>query len=181
LHSHWLLDFAQVDGTVVAQSYAILGYAGRLAGLMPTEPLKAAQVESVLYHLMDLDVLLAPSGKEQDAAKKKQLRQDLAAGPLTSWFGHLERILANSSGYIACGELTVADLACFCRMQSFKGAHRLRLKGFPHSQSDAPSMTGAKYDDIPADIVSKYPNVSAHYDRILAHPKVAEWYTTHAL
>jgi hypothetical protein len=40
---------------------------------------------------------------------------------------------------------------------------------------------GAKYDDIPADIVSKYPNVSAHYDRILAHPKVADWYTMHAL
>ena len=44
----------------------------------------------MLFHLIDLDTLLAPSGKEADAAKKKALREALAAGPLISWFGAIE-------------------------------------------------------------------------------------------
>ena len=48
------------------------------------------QVEEILFHLIDLDVLLAPSGKEADAAKKVALREALAKGPLLSWFGGIE-------------------------------------------------------------------------------------------
>ena len=44
----------------------------------------------MLFHLIDLDTLLAPSGKEADAAKKATMRQDLAKGPLMNWFGALE-------------------------------------------------------------------------------------------
>lgn len=36
-----------------------------------------------------------------------------------------------------------------------------------------------KYDGIPAGIVDKYPRVKALYDRVAAHPKVAEWNTAH--
>ncbi len=106
-------------------------------------------------HCLDLDVLLAPSGKEQDAAKKKQLRQDLAAGPLSVWFGNLEKQLSGTgSGYFVGDKLTVADLAVYCRLQSFKGA---------------------KYDDIPADIVSRYAALDAFFGRMEALPKIAEW------
>ena len=119
-------------------------------------------MESVLWHLYDVDVLLAPSGKEQDAAKKKQMRQDLAAGPLTTWLGFLNKQLgASTSGFICGQSLTIADLALFCRMQSLKGG---------------------KYDDIPGDIVERVaPHVDAHYSHMLAHPKISEWYATHAL
>ena len=48
------------------------------------------QVEQVLFHLIDLDTLLAPSNKEDDAAKKVALREELAHGPLLTWFGALE-------------------------------------------------------------------------------------------
>ena len=47
-------------------------------------------MEEILFHLIDLDVLLAPSGKEADAAKKVALREALAKGPLLSWFGGIE-------------------------------------------------------------------------------------------
>jgi hypothetical protein len=105
----------EVDGVQLGQSYAILMYAGRLAKLVPEDALQAAkaratrscevalrlllcadalpaclQVEEVLFHLIDLDTLLAPSGKEADAAKKASLREALAAGPLLSWFAAIE-------------------------------------------------------------------------------------------
>jgi hypothetical protein len=47
-------------------------------------------VEQVLFHLIDLDTLLAPSNKEEDATKKAALREELARGPLLAWFGALE-------------------------------------------------------------------------------------------
>lgn len=59
------------------------------------------QVEEVLFHLIDLDTLLAPSGKETEPAKKAQLREQLAAGPLLTWFTGLERFAGrNASGWM---------------------------------------------------------------------------------
>ena len=79
------------------------------------------QVEEVLFHLIDLDTLLAPSGKEADAAKKAQLRESLAAGPLLTWFAGLERFAGrNASGWLVGDSLTVADLALYSRVMSFK-------------------------------------------------------------
>jgi len=148
----------EVEGVPLAQSYAILLYCGRLAKLVPSEALAAAQVEALLFHFIDLDVLLAPSGKEGDKERKKALRVALAAdgGPLRGWFAAIERVLAaNASGWLVGGELTVADLALYGRVGSF-------LKG--------------AYDDIPADIVDAFPRVNALHGRVLAHPKVVEWY-----
>ena len=78
-------------------------------------------MQEVLFHLIDLDTLLAPSGKEPDAAKKKQLRESLAAGPLLTWFAGLERFAGrNASGWLVGDSLTVADLALYSRVMSFK-------------------------------------------------------------
>ena len=109
----------------------------------------------MLFHLIDLDTLLAPSGKEADAAKKAQLREALAAGPLLTWFAGLERFAGcNASGWLVGDSLTVADLALYSRVMSFKLG---------------------KYDNIPANVVDGFPKVSALYERVLKHPKVAEW------
>jgi glutathione S-transferase len=40
----------EVDGHFLAESYAILRYAGGLAGLVPSEPLAAAKVDEVRLH-----------------------------------------------------------------------------------------------------------------------------------
>ena len=109
----------------------------------------------MLFHLIDLDTLLAPSGKEADPAKKAQLREALAAGPLLTWFAGLERFAGrNASGWLVGDSLTVADLALYGRAMSFKLG---------------------KYDNIPPNIVDGFPKVNALYERVLKHPKVAEW------
>jgi len=150
----------EVDGkTVLAQSYAILRYAGSLAGLLPTDPLEAARVDEVLYLLTELDTLLAPSGKEADAEKKKALRQALAAGPLTTWFASLTKLLETSgSGFIVGKQLSIADLATYCRLQSF---------------------VGGKYDDIPPNIVDGYPLLKRLYEGVEAIPAVKAWNAAH--
>jgi hypothetical protein len=112
-HTYICAQVLEVDGEQLGQSYAILMYAGRLAKLVPEDALEAAkargdnriashhplltrahhageQVEQVLFHLIDLDTLLAPSNKEENAAKKVALREELAHGPLLTWFGALE-------------------------------------------------------------------------------------------
>ena len=48
----------------------------------------------------------------------------------------------------------MADLALYSRVMSFKLG---------------------KYDDIPGNFVDGFPKVTALYDRVLKHPKVAEW------
>jgi glutathione S-transferase len=142
-------------------------------GLTPSPPL---QVEEVLFHLIDLDTLLAPSGKEADASKKAQLRESLAAGPLLSWFAGLERFAGrNASGWLVGDSLTVADLALYSRVMSFKlGKCTCPLK-VPASRLVCLSRSASADDNIPGNIVDGFPKVSALYERVLKHPKVAEW------
>jgi glutathione S-transferase len=108
---------------------------------------------------MELDVLLAPSGKEMDAAKKKLMRQELAKGPLASWFAHLEKLLSlTGSGFIVGSRLSIADLATYCRLVSF---------------------VGGKYDDIPPGVVDGYPLLKKLYSAVEEIPKVKEWNSAH--
>lgn len=43
----------EVNGTVISQSYAILRYCGALSGLLPSDPLEAAKVDTILYALTE--------------------------------------------------------------------------------------------------------------------------------
>ena len=103
---------------------------------------------------------VAPSGKEQDAEKKKKLRQDLASGPISTLFGNLEKLQkANGGDWLVGQSITIADLAAYCKLNSF--------------------VRGA-YDDIPKDILSGFPGLVALYARVEVHPKVKAWNEAHA-
>ena len=62
-----------VDGLQVTQSDAILRYAGKLAGLYPTDPLQALLCDEVAYVVEEASVRIGPtfrmSGEEQKAAR----------------------------------------------------------------------------------------------------------------
>jgi glutathione S-transferase len=118
-----------------------------------------AKVDEVLYTLQEIDTLLAPSGKETDADKKKKLRQELASGPISTLFGHLQQLQASNGGeWFVGGSITISDLAAYCKLNSF--------------------VRGA-YDDIPKDILNGFPGLMALYARVEAHPKVAAWNDAH--
>ena len=105
------------DGKLcVAQSNAILRFAGRLAGLYPTDdPLQALKVDEALGVGEDVNCLLAPSLHEQDTERKMAMRKVLAEETLPFWMGCLDRLLVanGSTGFIVGNNLTIADLKLY--------------------------------------------------------------------
>ncbi|MBI1283516.1 MAG: hypothetical protein GC183_04150 [Thiobacillus sp.] len=105
------------DGKLcVAQSNAILRFAGRLAGLYPVDdPLQALKVDEALGVGEDINSLMAPSLHEQDTDRKMDMRKVLAEETLPFWMNCFDRVLAanGSNGFIVGNNLTIADLKLY--------------------------------------------------------------------
>ena len=100
----------------VAQSNAILRFAGRLTGLYPSDdPMLALKVDEALGVGEDINCLLAPSLREQDTGRKMAMRKVLAEETLPFWMGCLDRLLVanGSTGFIVGNTLTIADLKLY--------------------------------------------------------------------
>ena len=100
----------------VAQSNAILRFAGRLTGLYPVDdPLQALKVDEVLGVGEDINCLLGPSLHEEDAGRKMAMRKALAEETLPYWMACLDRLLVmnGNSGFIVGNSLTIADLKLY--------------------------------------------------------------------
>ncbi|OQR89677.1 glutathione S-transferase [Achlya hypogyna] len=148
-----------VDGEVLAQSHAMARYAGRLAGLYPTDALEAFRVDEILAASDDTLAKLMPSFREQDAAKRLVLREELSAGPLPEHFACIEaRLAAHKGPYFLGDALTIADLELY-------GSRQMLSSGW--------------LDGIPTDILDAYPRWNAIADAVAAHPKVAAWEAAH--
>ena len=100
----------------VAQSNAILRFAGRLAGLYPMDdPLQALKVDEALGMGEDINCLLAPSLHEEDTERKMAMRKVLAEETLPFWMDCFERLLVanGDTGFIVGNTLTIADLKLY--------------------------------------------------------------------
>jgi len=100
----------------VAQSNAILRFAGRQSGLYPVDdPLQALKVDQALDMGEDINWLIEPSLDEQDTERKMAMRKELAEETLPYWTGCLDRLLAanGGTGFIVGSSLTVADLKLY--------------------------------------------------------------------
>jgi photosystem I subunit 11 len=124
-------------------------------------PLRATEVAEVAGSLSGAGLVLilaaclsiygAVSFQQPDIVGVKTLTgRSVARDPLQTSQGWAQF----SSGWLVGDSLTVADLALYSRVMSFKLG---------------------KYDDIPGNVVDAFPKVSALYDRVLKHPKVVEW------
>jgi glutathione S-transferase len=147
-----------VDGVQVTQSDAILRYAGKLAGLYPTDAYQALLCDEVAYVVEEAGVKLGPSfsmkGDEQKAA-----RVALVDGHMPVYLGWLQKqLLANGGEYFADKRLTVADLKVFV---------------------DVRGLNSGRLDHIPTDLVEKVaPALNAHMQRIAQTPAVAQYYAS---
>jgi glutathione S-transferase len=134
----------------VAQSNAILRFAGQLAGLYPADdPLQALRVDEALDVGEDINCLLGPSLHEQDTEKKMAMRRELAEETLPFWIACFERLLiANgSTGFVLGNSLTVADLKLYWIIDW---------------------LTSGMLDGIPTDLVDGFENVMAWRKNISA-------------
>jgi glutathione S-transferase len=100
----------------VAQSNAILRFAGRLAGLYPMDDaVQALKVDEALDLGEEINDLLGPSLHEQDTERKMAMRKVLAEETLPRWLGYFERLLVanGGTGFIVGDSLSVADLKLY--------------------------------------------------------------------
>ena len=149
-----------VDGTQFTQSDALLRFAGKLAGLYPTDPLQALYCDEVTYVVEDAGVKMGPtfrmSGEEQKAA-----RLALVNGSMPVYLAWLQqRLQAQGSEFFADGRLTVADLKVFI---------------------DVRALNSGRFDHVPTDLVERVaPALNAHMQRIAETPAIKAYYAQFA-
>jgi prostaglandin-H2 D-isomerase / glutathione transferase len=158
------------DSTTLAQSFAIVRYAGTLTGLYPAADLiRALQIDEVLSHIGEFNFALDPSFAETDPVKKKAMREKLVATTIPESLDSLNRRLeqwkaqekALSSPFAMGGEkLTIADLGIYSLVMFLKS-------GF--------------MDHVPATIVDKYTHLVQACEAVQLHPRVQDWYAKHPM
>nr|WP_315463428.1 glutathione S-transferase family protein [uncultured Rhodoferax sp.] len=150
----------EVDGTQFTQCDAQLRYAGKLAGLYPTDPLQALYCDEVAYVVEEAGVKLGPSfrmsGEEQKAA-----RLALVNGSMPVYLAWLQqRLQAQGGEFFADGRLTVADLKVFV---------------------DVRGLNSGRLDHVPTDLVERVaPALNAHMQRIAETPAIKAYYAKFA-
>ena len=149
-----------VDGVVVTQCDAMLRYAGKLAGLYPTDAYQALLCDEAAYVVEEATVKLGPTfrmaGDEQKAA-----RLALVNGSMPVYLAWLQsQLQAHGGEYFADNRLTVADLKVFV---------------------DVRGLNSGRLDHVPTDLVEKVaPALNAHMHRIGDLPAVKAYYAKFA-
>ncbi|WP_296508233.1 glutathione S-transferase family protein [Rhodoferax sp.] len=149
-----------VDGVQFTQCDAIVRYAGKLAGLYPTDPLQALYCDEVMYVVEEAGVKMGPtfrmSGEEQKAARLALVNSSMPM--YLAWLA--TRLQAQGGEFFADGRLTVADLKVFV---------------------DVRALNSGRFDHVPADLVARVaPALNAHMQRVGEHPGVKGYYAQFA-
>jgi prostaglandin-H2 D-isomerase / glutathione transferase len=137
----------------IAQTNAILRLIGGQYGLLPRDPYESARHEAVMGAVEDLRGRMGPINRIKDPEEKKKARQELAAGYLPEWAGHLEQQV--NGPFIGGDALSVADLKVFVVLMPI-------LKG--------------TIDHVPPETLKPFPKVLRLVEAVKAHPRVAAWY-----
>ena len=146
----------EVDGVQVTQCDAILRYAGKLAGLYPTDPYQALLCDEVMYVVEEANVKLGPTFR-MTGEEQKTARLALVNGSMPVYLAWLQsQLLAHGGEYFADNRLTIADLKVFVEMRG---------------------LNSGRLDHIPADLVEQVaPALNTHMQRIAQIPAVAAYY-----
>ena len=145
-----------VDGVQVTQSDAITRYAGKLAGLYPTDAYQALLCDEVLEAVEEVNVKLGTTfGLTGEALK--EARTALVNGTFPKYLGWLQtQLQAHGGDYFADQRLTIADLKVFTFVRG---------------------LNSGRLDHIPSDLVEQVaPLLNSHTQRIAQTPAIAQYY-----
>lgn len=146
---------ADIDGARFVQTSAILRYAAKIgsAGLYPADAKAALMVDSALDTFNDtFSSAMAPTWREQDPAKKIEMRNAIATGVMQQCFAYVEGLIASSGGpFIAGSTLSIADLVIGGQIGAILGGY---------------------LDGISADHISKFTRCLAMAQAVEADPRV---------
>ena len=144
-----VLDVETTSGHMrVAQSNAILRFAGRMSGLYPVDDeVQALKIDEALDMCEETYEVLSPSLHEADMERKMAMRLILAEETLPRWTADFERLLVSngSTGFVVGDSLTVADLKLywFCDF-----------------------LTSGDLDGVPTSLLDEFKTVIAWYKNI---------------
>lgn len=141
----------------LAQSNAILTYVGRENDLHPKDAWEAARHEGVMLAVEDLRAAMTPLTKVKDEAEKKRTREEFAAGYLQTWGANIDKQI--NGPFVGGDALQVADIKVFIMTHS---------------------LVSGVYDHVPQDCLANFTKLTALYEAVGAHPKVAEWRSRHS-
>jgi prostaglandin-H2 D-isomerase / glutathione transferase len=146
----------EVNGVAVTQSDAMLRYAGKLAGLYPTDAYQALLCDEVSFVVEEAGIKMGPTFR-MAGDEQKDARLALVNGSMPVYLAWLQKqLLAQGGEYFADKRLTVADLKVFV---------------------DVRGLNSGRWDHIPTDLVERIaPALNVHMQRVAAHPAVAAYY-----
>ncbi|KAH6560106.1 hypothetical protein BASA50_010795 [Batrachochytrium salamandrivorans] len=151
-----------VNGTTqIAQSNAILRYAGIVSGMYPADDaLKAALVDQMVMHVDDMTTTVIHTIFEADAHKKMMMRKAIADEKFPAMFTCMDKVIGmHSGGKWAVGDcMTIADISVYVLVVMIKSG---------------------LWDNIPVNAADKFARVNCVYEAVRTHPKVAEWEVAH--
>ena len=106
------MPILKVDGKTISQSTAILRYAGKLAGLYPSDPALALRVDEAMDGVDDMMSPMGASIREEDATRKAAMRKEMAEVTIPANFARFEKLIRDngSTGFLVGDSLTIADL-----------------------------------------------------------------------
>ena len=145
---HEGVAFPDAGAQVIGSSNAILMYVGMRGGMLPSDPVQLAQEMDVLDWCETWYYVMTPSIREQDADKKRAMREELqSSGSMGAMMAYVDNIYAGGGFLHGASKPGVADLKIETILRMFK--------------------VGAA-DYFPADYLDQFKNLSAFYDKVAA-------------
>ncbi|CAM9402918.1 unnamed protein product [Ascophyllum nodosum] len=151
-----------MDGITYTQSTALLRYVGKLAGLLPEDPLEALKVDEVVMTAEDLFIAVTATNSIKDQEKKLEARKAVVDGKMKDVLGRLEaKKAAQPTSTFFFGEsITIADLIIHAIVMNF---------------------SSGRFDGIPKTTVSELaPSLKNIHLALMEDPKVKNWYASKA-
>ena len=126
------LPVLHIDDTILAQSEAMESWAAHFVGLIPQDPLKAAQVQMTICALRDVsDAMVKIVFMTKDEEEKKTLKAKFLEETLPKIFGGIEKYATD--GFLHGDQITYADIATFSLVERFLRPNfdNLSLEAYP--------------------------------------------------
>lgn len=146
------LPVMEIDGEMLAESDAMLRYAGKLAGLYPENLVEAAKVDMVI------DALVTMAGKTA-LDTSEEGRTAFVKTDLPRYTSPIDEMYAKSDGpYLLGTKISIADF----KVNSF-----------------VEFLQSGRLDHIPTDSLDQFKNVMAASTAVVNEPKIAAWIEAH--